>query len=55
MAGFIAVCVLSDHSGAEQRKFVISRGMEGEHAVQLLGKAFFSSDQADQSVYIVLY
>ena len=55
MARFVSVSILAYHSGTEERKFIVGRRMEGEHAVQLLCKTFFSACQTDQSVYVMLY
>ena len=55
MAGLIAVSILSDHSRAKYRKFVVLCRMISKHTVQLLCKAVFTSYELNQAVYVMLY
>ena len=54
MAWFITMCVLTYHSGAENRQFILVCRMECEHAVQFLLKAFFSAYKVNQTFNVVL-
>ena len=47
--------VLSDHARAEDGQFLVVGGVEREHAVQFLGKAFRSAHQGYQAVDVMLY
>ena len=55
MAGLISVGVLTDHTGAEYRKFVIRRRVISEHAVQFLRETFFTAGQCHEPVDVLLH
>ena len=55
MAWFVAMCVLPDHTGTEDRQVFCRFRNVGEHTVQFLSETFLASDQADQTVQILRY
>ena len=54
VARLVAVGVLANHAGAEDRQLLVGRGRVGKHAVELLGEAFLATDQADEVVDVML-
>ena len=54
VARLVAVGVLANHAGAEDRKLFVRIGGVSKHAVELLGEAFLATDQADEVVDVML-
>ena len=54
MARFVAMCVLPDHTGTEDRQVFCRFRNIGEHTVQFFGKSVFTSYKVDQSVNVML-
>ena len=54
VARLVAVGVLANHAGAEDRQLLVGRGGIGKHAVEPLGEALLATDQADEVVDVML-
>ena len=55
MTRFISMRILPNHSGTKNRQIFIRRRIISEHTIQFLGKTLRTSDQANQTIDILLH
>lgn len=53
MARLVAMSILPDHTGAENRQFLIRFRNISKHTIQFLCKTLLASNQTDQAIQIL--